>query len=111
MNFIKIIVPIICAFFLVANPAFADSEKAPEDKTTKKNIDNQIQFLDDFIQGLKRDRDAVGNVSFGQCIAMARRARIECQQRAQDGVDSEKCYYDEDVAREWCARAWDQLIP
>ncbi|WP_057464020.1 hypothetical protein [Pseudovibrio sp. POLY-S9] len=111
MSFIKTIAPIICAFFLVASPALADGEETLVDLTTKQNIDNEMQFLDDFIQGLKRDRDGAGNLSFGQCIDRARAARIACQQRAVDGVGSEECYYQEDRAREWCARAWGNILP
>ncbi|QUS59071.1 hypothetical protein [Pseudovibrio brasiliensis] len=111
MNFIKIIVPIICVFLLTTSPSYADGENAPEDKTTKQNIDDEIQLLEDFTQGLKRVRDSSGNVSFGQCIAIARRLRIECQQNAQDGVGSEECYLEEDSRREWCARAWDNILP
>ncbi|WNZ54007.1 hypothetical protein QT397_02375 (plasmid) [Microbulbifer sp. MKSA007] len=109
MSFIKTIVPIICAFFLVASPTLADGEKAPEDKTTKRNINKQIQFWDDFIQGLKRDRDSQGNVTYGQCMARAEKKELNANKVHKMASESENCYEEEDRARQWCGDAWDRI--
>ncbi|WP_407496064.1 hypothetical protein [Pseudooceanicola sp. MF1-13] len=103
----------LCCILLSATIVQADDEAMPKDLSRSSNIDEDISFWEDFIVGLKRDRDGAGNVSLGQCISRVRQARIACQRRVTDGggdgVGFERCYMMEDRGREWCFRAWDRI--
>ncbi|WP_316012871.1 hypothetical protein [Roseobacter sp. HKCCA0434] len=103
----------LIATLLLASAAQSQTAEQPEDLTSTRDLTEATAFWKDFLGGLDAeiDRDPAGNISFAQCIARARAARIACQQRATDGVGSESCYLREDRARQWCFTEWDELEP